>query len=149
MADETSTEAPKALADGGDPKDYTVEQVNDYLATADAAERARVIALEDGEGGKARATVTREWPQEPQEGAQEPTEGQGGAQDTPEGENAPQKGSQAVETTTKALTLADVAATATPHPTGRLGHSPEADRTGRNDKGLSQRNPAVMGRTEG
>lgn len=147
MADETSTQAPTALADGGDPKDFTVEQVNDYLATADAAERARVIALEDGDGGKARATITREWPQEPQEGAQEPTKAQGGDQDTREGENAPQKGSSGAET--KALTLADVAATATPHPTGRLGHSPEADRTGRNDKGLSQRNPAVMGRTEG
>lgn len=47
-------------------------------------------------------------------------------------------------TTTKAQTFSDAAAAAQPHEVGYTGFSPEAERTGRRDKGLSQRNPAIL-----
>lgn len=48
---------PTALEDGGDPADFTVEQVNAYLATLDpeGPEYARVVAAETG--GKARVGI--------------------------------------------------------------------------------------------
>jgi hypothetical protein len=46
--------------------------------------------------------------------------------------------------TTEGVKFADAAKDATPDPKGYWGQSPEAERTGRRDKGLSQRNPAVM-----
>lgn len=47
-------------------------------------------------------------------------------------------------TTTKAQTFQDAAKDATPSDVGYLGVSPERERTGLEDKGLSQANPAVM-----
>lgn len=61
-----------------DPSEHNVDEVNAYLATADADERARVIGLEDAPEGKGRTTVVREYPAddagEP-ETAQEPDAG--------------------------------------------------------------------------
>lgn len=112
------------LAEGGDPRGFTVDEVNAYLADADQDERDRVLGLEDGEGGKARTTIQRTW--EPQEGAQDGTEDQ-------------------PVTETKATTFQDAAKAATPDTgAGVVGSSPEAERTGRRDKGLSQRNPAIL-----
>lgn len=39
------------------PADFTVDQVNAHLASADQAERDRVLALESGTDGKDRSTV--------------------------------------------------------------------------------------------
>ena len=43
------------MAAGDDPGRYTVPQVNDYLATADDAEKARVLEAE--RAGKARSSI--------------------------------------------------------------------------------------------
>lgn len=91
------------------PDDHTVDEVQEYLSTADDDEKARVLDVE--RQGQARKGIV----------------GDGDA-----------------ATTTKAQTFADAAAAATPAETGYTGFSPEADRTGRRDKGLSQRNPAIM-----
>lgn len=48
------------------------------------------------------------------------------------------------EDTTKGQTFSEAAKAATPDEVGYLGFSPEAERTGRADKGLSQANPAIM-----
>ena len=45
---------------------------------------------------------------------------------------------------TKGATSQEAAAAATPADKGYLGTSPERERTGRADKGLSQANPAIM-----
>ncbi len=50
---------PSVDGEGGqfDPSQHTVSEVNDYLATADDAERERVLNAEAGEGGKNRAGI--------------------------------------------------------------------------------------------
>lgn len=101
------------------PDDHTVAEINDYLATANDDERERVLAAE--REGQARTTVN----------------GLHAADTTTTNEGSG-------ETTTKAQTFADAAERAEPHDVGRIGYSPEAERTGRRDKGLSQSNPAVM-----
>ena len=114
-ADETRMQA------GDDPKDFTVTQVNDYLNTltgTDDPEHQRVLAAE-ADGEKRKGILG-----EPTEPGQE------------EGDQAP--------LTTKGASFEDAAKDATPDPKGYWGQSPEAERTGRRDKGLSQRNPAVM-----
>lgn len=52
-----SSNAPTPLAEGGDPNDFTNDQVNDYLATLDpdGDERMRVLAAE--ENGQARVGI--------------------------------------------------------------------------------------------
>jgi len=47
-------------------------------------------------------------------------------------------------TATKGATFQEAAAAATPSDQGYIGYSPERERTGMTDKGLSQSNPAVM-----
>lgn len=57
------------------------------------------------------------------------------------------KGTDAQDTTTKASTFQEAAATVDldqAREQGYIGTSPEAERTGRRDKGLSQRNPAIL-----
>lgn len=51
MTDETKMQA------GDNPDDFTVDQVNAYLATADQDEVDRVLAAETGDGGKDRQGV--------------------------------------------------------------------------------------------
>lgn len=51
------TEQTQFIAGESDPKDFTVDQVNEHLATADQAERERVLALETGPEGKDRVGV--------------------------------------------------------------------------------------------
>lgn len=109
-----------------DPNEHTVQEVNDYLASlpADddgAAEYERVYKAEQAGQNRSTVKAPAPAPQDPQEGA-----------GTPEA------------TTTKAQTFQDAAEAATPADRGYLGYSPEAERTGRADKGLSQQNPAVM-----
>jgi hypothetical protein len=116
------------------PTDHTVAEVNEHLATADADERERVLAAEAE--GKNRSTVTA--PADDETTEAEP-EGKGltvveSAVEDPH-----------AETTTKAQTFQAAAEEATPHEgDGFLGFSPERERTGRSDKGLSQRNPAIL-----
>lgn len=93
---------PTTFGPESNPADFKVEDVNAYLATADADERARVIALEDGEGGKKRATVTREFsadePPGEQNPAQDGAEPPAGGEGAPEGESGPQNGAHDVGT---------------------------------------------------
>jgi hypothetical protein len=51
---------------------------------------------------------------------------------------------QAAASRTKGATFQEAAEAAEPDEVGYVGTSPEAERVGRRDKGLSQRNPAVM-----
>lgn len=97
-----------------DPSQHTVDEVQEYLATADDAERDRVLAAE--RDGKARVGIL------------------GDEAHTEQGERS----------STKGMTFAQAAEAATPDERGYTGTSPEAERTGRRDKGLSQRNPAIM-----
>ena len=46
-----------AMNKGDNPSDYTVDEVNAYLASADDAERQRVLDAESGDGGRQRTTV--------------------------------------------------------------------------------------------
>lgn len=103
------------------PDEHTVDEINDYLATVDDDERERVLAAE--REGQARKTVN----------------GLHVADDTTTNEASTD------ETTTRASTFEQAADAATPDEgDGRIGLSPEAERTGRRDKGLSQGNPNVM-----
>lgn len=114
-----------------DPNDYTVDQVNDYLANADEDEAKRVLEAESN--GQARKGVM--------EGPHNPAPGES----TPEQSEAEADAqAEAGRLSTKGADFSEAAEAATPDPKGYLGESPEAIRTGRRDKGLSQRNPAVM-----
>lgn len=64
MSEDTSTqpEGIPVVPSLFDPSEHNVDEVNAYLADADADERARVIGLEDAPEGKGRATVVREYP---------------------------------------------------------------------------------------
>lgn len=64
MSDDTNTQpdGTPVVPELFDPSNATVDQVNEYLKTADADERTRVLGLEDAPEGKQRATVTREFP---------------------------------------------------------------------------------------
>lgn len=106
-----------------DPNDYTVDQVNEYLATADETETQRVLAAEAE--GQARKGIL-EGPH-----AEAPDAGQGDADGT-------------ADTTTKGQTFSEAAEAATPDPRGYLGTSPERERTGAADKGLSQQSPGIL-----
>lgn len=60
---------------------------------------------------------------------------------------AQDKAAQPQETTTKASTFQDAAAAVdldAARAQGFIGESPERERTGRADKGLSQQNPAIL-----
>ena len=48
------------------------------------------------------------------------------------------------DTTTKGATFAEAAEAATPDPKGYFGTSPERERTGAADKGLSQQSPGIL-----
>lgn len=104
------------MAEQFNPDEHTVAEVNDYLSTVDpdGDEYQRVLAAE--RDGQARKGVL--------------------------GDDA-EPGKPKV-TTTKGQTFAEAAKAATPADVGYLGVSPERERTGMTDKGLSQANPAVM-----
>lgn len=111
------SETTARMEAGDNPGDFTVDQVNDYLQRTEGAgseEHTRVLAAE--REGQARKGIL--------------------------GDDAtPQPG----ETSTRGGTFQEVTADAPePDPRGYLGTSPEAERTGRRDKGLSQRNPAIL-----
>lgn len=102
----------------------TNDDVNDYIG-AHPEEREAVLAAEaDGQGRKG----ILEGPHANAEPAPEP-----GQED---GDNT--------ALTTKGATFQEAAEDAEPDAKGYLGESPEAIRVGRRDKGLSQKNPAVM-----
>jgi hypothetical protein len=118
MSDETRMEA------GDDPADFTVDQVNDYLnRTEGAGSEAHTAVLAAERQGQARKGIL-------------------GAYDA-EGSDKPEDDSDG-RLTTKGATFQEAAEDAEPDTKGYLGESPEAIRVGRRDKGLSQRNPAVM-----
>jgi len=98
-----------------DPTAHTVAQVNEYLETAEPSEVERVLAAEAD--AEARKGIL---------------EGPHAAQDEPE-QPAPQ-----AETTTKGLAFHEAAKAVTVAETGFIGESPERERTGLADKGLSQ-----------
>ena len=109
-----------AMKAGDDPKDFTVTQVNDYLNTLSGTEdeeHQRVLQAE--RDGEARKGIL---------GSDEPE---------PEADTDGRL-------STQGASFSEAAEAATPDPKGYWGQSPEAERTGRRDKGLSQRNPAVM-----
>lgn len=118
-----------------DPNEQTVDQVNEHLATIDTstpegeAEVQRILQAE--RDGKARVGVL-EGPHNPAPGTSTPEETEAEA-DAANG-----------RTDTKGATFQEAAEAAEPDETGYVGTSPEAERVGRRDKGLSQRNPAVM-----
>lgn len=115
------------------PTDHTVAEVNAHLESADADERERVLAAEAA--GKNRSTVAA--PADDTETAEPEGKGLTVVESAVEDPHA--------ETTTKAQTFQAAAEEATPHEgDGFLGTSPERERTGRSDKGLSQRNPAIL-----
>lgn len=101
-----------------DPTDYSVDEVNDYLNTlsgTDDPEYQRVLQAE--RDGKARKGILGD--------------------DEPEADTDGRM-------STRGASFQEAAEAAEPDPKGYLGESPEAIRTGRRDKGLSQKNPAVM-----
>lgn len=106
-----------------EPSDYTVDEVNAYLATADDTERSRVLGAETA--GKGRVGILHATTRAPDAPAQAP--------------DAPR------DTETRGQTFVAAASAATPDDgQGFYGHSPERERTGRADKGLSQQNPAIL-----
>lgn len=136
-----------------DPADHTVDETLDYLAAlpdedADArdAEFARVVAAE--RAGKNRSTllsVIEGTPspvdEDTQPGVVEHADGTvetGTVTDQPDARDETGR-----PLSTKALTFADAAEDAIVDER-TVGTSPEAERTGRRDKGLSQRNPAIL-----
>ena len=111
-----------------DPSQHTVAEVTAHLATVDAEEAQRIQEAEAA--GKDRATI-RDWtPEDVQEGTEE------GPKTQPEGQ----------DTVTKAATFSEAAKAAQPAKTedGYVGFSPERERTGLADKGLSQQTPAIL-----
>lgn len=69
---DTQPEGTPEVPELFNPAAYNVDEVNAYLADADADERARVIGLEDAPEGGQRKTVQRDWAEDGQEGTQEP-----------------------------------------------------------------------------
>jgi len=111
------------MATAYNPNDYTVDEVNAYVAD-NPDERDDVLAAE--REGKARKGVL-----EAGEPAPEGTT-QGDADGT-------------ADTTTKGQTFAEAAeAVAHQEEVGYVGTSPERERTGRADKGLSQQAPGIL-----
>lgn len=104
-----SDEQQAVFGPESDPRNFTVEQVNAYLEAADADERARVLALEDAEGGRRRATVTREFAQDGQNPPQEPPAGGGGTDGATEPASAPETGAEPGPVSTKGATFAEAA----------------------------------------
>lgn len=109
-----------------DPAEHTVVGVNEYLAQATDSEKARVLEAE--EGGQARVSIL------------EGKEAQAAAADAQE---ATQEAAQATKST-KGASFAEAAKVAKVDDKGFIGTSPERERTGRADKGLSQANPNIM-----
>lgn len=133
------TTPAKTMAQGDDPADYTVDQVLAYLGdgelTVTADEFDRVVAAE--RAGKARSGILSAMTR------LEPT--------PPNGTEATQAAA-AAQADLNAPSLADKPATPSladggdPDVQGFIGVSPaRAKAGGAEDKGLSQRNPAVMG----
>lgn len=114
--------ADATMKAGDNPADYTVAQVNDYLATADDAEKARVLEAERTSAAPRKGITGVDTPQD----AQEPAQGDNSAQEAP-------------STTTRATTFQEAAKDATPAALedSYHGHSPERERTGKADKGLT------------
>jgi hypothetical protein len=108
---------------GNDPADFTVTQVNDYLNTltgTDDPEYQRVLAAESE--GQARKGII-------------------GDGDAPEQGDA----NGTADTTTKGATFAEAAAAYNEqNALGYFGTSPERERTGAADKGLSQQSPGIL-----
>jgi hypothetical protein len=133
-----------------DPADYNVDEVVAHLESldqsndADLAEFGRILQAEHA--GKARVGITGH--AYPDADAQDHVKAAvipEGAAATPDevgairdATTAPQRDDQGRPLTTRGATFQDAAEATDAHPTGRFGTSPEADRTGRNDKGLSQ-----------
>lgn len=114
MADADETR----MVAGDDPKDFTVTQVNDYLNTTGGTEdpeHQRVLEAERN-GEKRKGILGDDEPEADTDG----------------------------RVSTAGASFQEAAEAATPDPKGYWGTSPEAERVGRRDKGLSQRNPAVM-----
>jgi hypothetical protein len=107
-----------------DPSDYNVDQVNEYLANANDEDEVNRV-LEAERQGQARKGIL-EGPHNPQPIHDEPEDDTDG------------------RVSTAGASFQEAAEAATPDPKGYWGTSPEAERVGRRDKGLSQRNPAVM-----
>lgn len=99
-----------------DPTAHTVAQVNDYLADAEPSEQDRVMAAEAA--GEARKGIMA--------GPHAPAD--------PE----PEQPAAQAQTTTKGLAFHEAAKTVTVAEQGFIGESPERERTGQADKGLSQ-----------
>jgi hypothetical protein len=108
------------MATAYNPNDYTVDEVNAYVA--DHPDEAEAVKAAEREG-KARKGILD---------AGEPAPEQGDANGT-------------ADTTTKGQTFAE-AAEAVQHQeeVGSVGTSPERERTGRADKGLSQQAPGIL-----
>lgn len=124
------------------PNEHTVAEVLEHLK-ANPGELPEVKAAEAG--GKNRASITALTPERLAEltaGADE-----GGA-DTPPVSPLEVSDAEAQhkDVQTKAATFVEAAEAATPAAVEEsyVGVSPERERVGRSDKGLSQRNPAIL-----
>lgn len=110
------------------PTDYTVDEVNAYLADH-PDERESVLAAE-ADAGNRKGIV--EGPHGTPAAPSQPTATQGDADGT-------------ADTTTKGQTFAEAAENvAHQEAVGYVGTSPERERTGRADKGLSQQAPGIL-----
>jgi len=115
------------MATAYNPNDYTVDEVNAYVAEH-PDERDAVLAAEtEGKARKGVLEAGEPAPSDPAAGTE-----QGDAAGTS-------------DTTTKGATFAEAAAQVThTDDVGYVGTSPERERTGLADKGLSQQSPGVM-----
>lgn len=131
------------MAEQFDPTAHKVPEVLAYLETADADEHARVVAAERATesprvgivGALPDEDADKPLPIDAPEAPAEPTEAPAS-----ETKRAGRRQAQ----TTKGATFQEAAKAATPADLGYTGTSPERERTGMVDKGLSQANPAVM-----
>ena len=126
MTEQTNDLAPDLF----DPADHNVDEVNAYLATADADERARVLGIEDGRDGGPRTTIRRDWP-EP-----EPAE--------PDAPTDPED----VETKATTFQEAAEAVPATDEPAGAFVTSTDALKAKGESKGLTFAEQAAIAREQ-
>jgi hypothetical protein len=107
----------------------TNDDVNDYISQHPDEREAVLAAEADGQGRK---------------GILEGPHAEAPDERTNTEREADEQAASSGHLTTKGETFDQAAEAATPDPKGYWGQSPEAERTGRRDKGLSQKNPAVM-----
>lgn len=93
---------------------------------------------------KTAETKAEDAPQDVQEPTQEPTEDQAEGQDLQTPPETVQEPDEAKDTKTRGQTFAEAAEKATPADVGYVGTSPERERTGRDDKGLSLQNESIV-----